>query len=183
MVYLSVAIPVPCSFYHNCAVVQEHRIYLEKTIESKRELGGWWERHTGSRWFDGFFKSIFLEKIYFMHVNIQWLSSDIRYHYRWLWATMWLLGIELRTSERAVSALNRWTISPAPWRVCLFVCLFCLFCFEKAWGKGIASGLRRKVSWVLSLPLWSGSLVFIGKNQIAALFTWDSFALFHVTSI
>jgi hypothetical protein len=47
------------------------------------------------------------------------LSSDtpeegIRSHYRWLWATMWLLGIELRTSARAVSALNRWAISPAP---------------------------------------------------------------------
>jgi hypothetical protein len=28
-------------------------------------------------------------------------------------ATMWLLGFELRTSGRAVSALNGWTISPA----------------------------------------------------------------------
>jgi hypothetical protein len=27
-------------------------------------------------------------------------------HYRWLSATMWLLGIELRTSGRLVSALN-----------------------------------------------------------------------------
>ena len=27
--------------------------------------------------------------------------------YRWLRATMWLLGIELRTPRRAVSALNR----------------------------------------------------------------------------
>jgi hypothetical protein len=35
-------------------------------------------------------------------------------HYRWLWATMWLLGIELRTSGRATSALNCWAISPAP---------------------------------------------------------------------
>ena len=35
-------------------------------------------------------------------------------HYRWLWATMWLLEFELRTSGRAVSALNRWAISPAP---------------------------------------------------------------------
>jgi hypothetical protein len=31
-----------------------------------------------------------------------------------LWATMWLLGFELRTSKRAVSAPNRWAISPAP---------------------------------------------------------------------
>ena len=35
-------------------------------------------------------------------------------HYRWLWATMWLLGIELRTSGRATGALNHWAISPAP---------------------------------------------------------------------
>jgi hypothetical protein len=39
------------------------------------------------------------------------LSSDtaelgIRSHYRWMRATMWLLGIELRFSGRAVSALN-----------------------------------------------------------------------------
>ena len=31
----------------------------------------------------------------------------------WLWAIMWLLGFELRTSGRADSALNRWAISPA----------------------------------------------------------------------
>ena len=47
------------------------------------------------------------------------LSSDISEggigsHYRWLWDTMWVLGIELRTSGRAVSALNYWAISAAP---------------------------------------------------------------------
>ena len=36
-----------------------------------------------------------------------------RSHYRWVWATMWLLGIELRTSRTAVSSLNLWAISPA----------------------------------------------------------------------
>jgi hypothetical protein len=41
-------------------------------------------------------------------------EEGIRSHYRWLWATMWLLGIELRTSGRAVGALNHWAISPAP---------------------------------------------------------------------
>ena len=30
-----------------------------------------------------------------------------------MWATMWLLGIELRTSRGAVSALNHWAIPPA----------------------------------------------------------------------
>jgi hypothetical protein len=41
-------------------------------------------------------------------------EEGIRSHYRWLWATMLLLGIELRTSGRAVSAPNLCAISPAP---------------------------------------------------------------------
>ena len=46
------------------------------------------------------------------------LSSDtpeegIRPHYGWLWATLWSLGIKLKTSGRSVSALNHWAISPA----------------------------------------------------------------------
>jgi hypothetical protein len=62
-----------------------------------------------------FFKDLV---IYFMYVGTLSLSSDtpedsIRSHYRWLWATMWLLGIELRTSGRAASALNCWATSPA----------------------------------------------------------------------
>jgi hypothetical protein len=40
-------------------------------------------------------------------------EEDIESHYRWFWVTMWLLGIELRTSGRAVSALSYWAISPA----------------------------------------------------------------------
>ena len=35
-------------------------------------------------------------------------------HYRWLWATIWLLGIELRTFGRTVRALHCWAISSAP---------------------------------------------------------------------
>jgi hypothetical protein len=54
-----------------------------------------------------------------MYVSTLSLSSEtpeegIGSHYRWFWATMWLLGIELRNSGRAVSAFNRWAISPAP---------------------------------------------------------------------
>ena len=37
-----------------------------------------------------------------------------RTHYGRLWTTMWLLGIELRTFRRAVSALNSWATSPPP---------------------------------------------------------------------
>jgi hypothetical protein len=53
-----------------------------------------------------------------MYMSTLSLSSDIAEEgidsqYRWLGATMWLLAIELRTSERTASALNRWAISPA----------------------------------------------------------------------
>jgi hypothetical protein len=41
-------------------------------------------------------------------------KEDIGSHYRWLWATMWLLGIELGTSRRADSVLNHWAISLDP---------------------------------------------------------------------
>jgi hypothetical protein len=53
-----------------------------------------------------------------MYINTLLLFSDtpeegIGSHYRWLWAATWLLGIELRTSGGAVSALNRWaSLSP-----------------------------------------------------------------------
>jgi hypothetical protein len=44
---------------------------------------------------------------------LQTPEEGIRSHYRWLWATMWLLGFELRILRRVVSALNRWAIPPA----------------------------------------------------------------------
>jgi hypothetical protein len=53
-------------------------------------------------------------------------------HYRWLWTTMWLLGIELRTSRRAVSTLNRWAISPAP-----KLYFYCKWLLEMASGLGM----------------------------------------------
>ena len=51
-----------------------------------------------------FFLDLF---IYLLYVSTLWLSSDtpeegVRSHYGWLWATMWLLGFELRTFGRAV---------------------------------------------------------------------------------
>jgi hypothetical protein len=53
----------------------------------------------------------FFKRNYFMYMSILSLSSDtpeegIRSHYRWLWATMGLLGIELRSSGRALSHLS-----------------------------------------------------------------------------
>jgi hypothetical protein len=51
-------------------------------------------------------------------VGILGLSSDSSdAHYRWLWATMWLLGIELMTSGRPVSSFKFWVISTAQTQV------------------------------------------------------------------
>ena len=67
-----------------------------------------------------YLSSYFKKKILFIYFMYMWLqlSSDtseegIRSHYRRLWTTMWLLGIELRIFGRAVSALTCWAISPA----------------------------------------------------------------------
>jgi hypothetical protein len=55
---------------------------------------------------------ISVPKIYLLlYISTLLLSSDtleegIRSHYGWLSATMWLLGFELRTFRRAVSALT-----------------------------------------------------------------------------
>jgi hypothetical protein len=85
------------------------------------ERGGWNEVRGEWRWGEMLttkplamrldFYFFFLRLIYFIHTSTLQLSSDtpeegIRSHYRWLKATMWLLGIEFRTPRRAVSALN-----------------------------------------------------------------------------
>ena len=47
--------------------------------------------------------------VFFMYMNAlssYSLEDGTRSHYRWLCATMWLLGIELGTSGRVASALN-----------------------------------------------------------------------------
>ena len=55
---------------------------------------------TLNKTFDYFLK-IYLFNVY-EHPVADTLEQGIRSNYRWLWATMWLLGIELMTSGRAV---------------------------------------------------------------------------------
>ena len=70
-------------------------------------------------------KCFFLEIYFFAYMSILFAlclcdrnghqtEEGSRSHYRRLWATMWLLGIEFRISGRTVGALNRWAISLAP---------------------------------------------------------------------
>ena len=48
-----------------------------------------------------------------LYLSLDTPEEGVRFHYRWLWAMMWLLGFELRTFWKAVSALICWAISPA----------------------------------------------------------------------
>jgi hypothetical protein len=62
-----------------------------------------------------FFKKRFIYLFYvceYMSLSSATPEGGIRYYYRWLWATMWLLGIELR-NRRAISGLNCRAISTA----------------------------------------------------------------------
>ena len=51
----------------------------------------------------------------FRYLNVcEGIGFPWNWSYRQLWATMWVLGIKPRSSERAVRAPNSWAISPAP---------------------------------------------------------------------
>ena len=67
------------------------------------------------------FKDLFIVicKHYSCLQTDQRTEKGVRSHYGWLWANMWLLGFELGTFGKAVSALNRWAISLAPLRLLL----------------------------------------------------------------
>ena len=70
------------------------------------------------------------------------LEEGARSHYRWLWATMWLLGFEFRTFGRAVSALTRWVISPTP------ITMF------KPCNGGVSGTLRQQSWYVFQCYPW-----------------------------
>lgn len=73
--------------------------------------------------FQFFFKCLFCGILpasrYMHHTHAWWLRRPERsqipenWSYRWLWATMYMLGIGPGSSTRAVSALNNWAISLA----------------------------------------------------------------------
>ena len=67
-----------------------------------------------------------------MHICVP--EEDIGYYYIWLW----LLGIKLGTSGRTASALNCWTIFPAPPNV--FFMIHFYFIWRSVWPEeGIRS--------------------------------------------
>ena len=73
-----------------------------------------------------FKKMIFLKKLC-IECSACMPEEGTRSHYRWLWATMWLPGIELRTSGRAR------VISPTLYRFSLRVGLMAWILVELSW--------------------------------------------------
>jgi len=104
-----------------------------------------------------------------MYVSALSLSSDtpdedIGSLYRWLWATMWLLGIELRTSGRAVGALNHWVTSPALFlflKRCYFYMCVGASGSQKRYGSHVVLRIELRSSGrsVSALNHWAISLV------------------------
>ena len=89
--------------------------------------------------------------VFFLHISYR-PEESTRSHYRWLWATMWLLEIELRTFWRAGNALNLWAISPAP-KLTLFkkilIYLLCIQYSVRAWRP--EEGTRPHYRWLWAI--------------------------------
>ena len=78
-------------------------------------------------------------------------EEGIRSHYRWLWATLLKLGIELRMSGGAASSLSGWTISPAP------LCCFLLGYLVPVTDEKVAKTLGYHSLWSLKSLMSNGT--------------------------
>ena len=108
------------------------------------------------------------------------LSSDtpeenIGSHYRWLWITMWLLGIKLRTSERAVSAVlltAEPSLQPSPFLLKNAIC----FIFLESGSHYIVlpETLYRQIC-LLSIVIYKGNKRRrLNKNNIESRAWWGT---------
>jgi len=109
----------------------------------------------------------FFLRFIFLCIWVLSLSSDtpeegIGSHYRLLWATMWLLGIELRTSGRAVSAFNHWAISPASWCFLSVICSLFIYLVTSPKAHCCTRGPLICLNW---LPQWVSSWFLVDDHR------------------
>lgn len=78
-------------------------------IRLYRLLSVVWSRMVGIN----FLKNIYLFYVYECSTCMYFYITEEGTWSYYRWATMWVLGIELKTSRRATSALYPWAISPA----------------------------------------------------------------------
>jgi hypothetical protein len=76
----------------------------------------------------------------------QGYQISCNWSYRQVWAAMWLLGIEPKSSRKAGSALNIWDLSPVP--------DFFLWCDLVTWAQNPSSNLSAiQVLWDLGVRI------------------------------
>ena len=97
--------PVPCWVNLTQARIREGRALWEKYLYNICLVASFWQ-----------FLSFYCFNYLFVMCTEFWLhvcfpgSRGRQSHCKWLWAIMWLLGIELSISRRATSALILWAI-------------------------------------------------------------------------
>ena len=82
------------------------------------------------------------------------IYDHIELDYRLLSAAMWVMGIELRSSERTVIVLNHWAIFPAPSCVVFF-------CFVLTVSQCIAQSSLKLVAILYSLYCLNSEIVLV----------------------
>ena len=123
-----------------------------------------------------------------MNMSKLLLSSDTaEVGHRWFLCSMWLLGIELRTSGRAASILSCWNISSAPW-FCFWgrVSECNLHCLRNCYISQVVPNEKMSLSdqdYLRSTPMWSllYSPVITGHKDFIVL--WYSPETSHEGSV
>lgn len=101
----------------------------------------------------------------------QWIPRYL--NHRWLWASMWLIGIHPSFSARAASALNPWEISPVPLFLyngsVLLTYLMISYSFPDTSSKNLFSKCRTS-TWFTHCTKWP--LKFKHLLDIYGLIKW-----------
>ena len=100
---------------------------------------------------------------------LQGPENGVRFPMNWshrqLWAA-WVLGTELRTSARAVRALNHWAISPTPkdWLVCLSTPHLIIQLWSHKWQGALATIISHQsvcLHQAVSVPTWACKSLYL----------------------
>lgn len=122
---------------------------------------------TTARCYFSFLNICLLMHMLNVHLNTRrrhWIPWD--HSYRWLWATLWMLGFELPTSGRTTSAFNHWVISLA--RRCY---LILLNIFVILFISDYSVGIERIRSYpTVMMRLWCGS--YFGNRPSCRRLNW-----------
>ena len=124
-----------------------------------------------------FMRAVFFPTCMFVHCVCTQRDQQWNWRCRWLWATMWVLGIEPKSTGRATSALSHWTILPVPRHDFLKVNhkLFCLMNIDakghhKMFSNWIQEHIKKiichnQVDFIPEMPGWFNTVVWLDSQQ------------------